>query len=114
MDAGGRLGMTKKAPRDRIQGITLPVHLKSLLEEIEGLESDAYEKMGGTTKASLSDIIEQAVRRYGKWYFSKKGHGPKPVTDKDRREFVDQLAESNLSELNSELTAGTDEDDVDD
>jgi hypothetical protein len=106
--------MTKKAPRDRIQGITLPVHYLALLKEIEGLESDAYEAMGGSTKSSMSDVVEQAVRRYVTWYFSKKGHGSRPTNDKDRREFVQQLAKSNLEELNSELTTGADADDVDD
>jgi hypothetical protein len=114
VDTGGRLGMSKKAPRDRIQGITLPVHLLTLLKEIEGLESDAYLKMGGTTKSSMSDVIEQAVRRYAKWYFSPKGHGSRPVTEKDRHQFTDRLAKANLEELESELTTGEDADDVDD
>jgi hypothetical protein len=57
--------------------------------------------MGGTTKASMSDVMEVALEAYVRWFYKK--HGAKPVTEKDRRDFVKRLAAFNQAELVADL-----------
>lgn len=96
---GGR-GRTK-APRTRLQGLTVSVHLKDALDLVVDLESQAYARMGGTTKASMSDLIEAAVEQYLRDYI--KDHGPLPLTAAERAEYVKRLAEAHQKSLRDDL-----------
>ena len=85
MGAPGRT----KGPRAKRGGISLPVHLWAAIDLLTGMRSNAYSKMGGTTKQSASDEIELAVETYLKEV--QKEHGPWPVTTAERRAYEESL-----------------------
>lgn len=89
------------APREKRGGISLPVHLWQAIDTIVALQTDAYAKMGGETKASTSDELELAVEAYVREFI--KRHGPLPLSEKDKREYVDRLAQANLKSLRDDL-----------
>lgn len=84
-----------------MNGISVPVHLVELLEEIRDLESDAYREMGGETKVSFSDIMTWAVEDYVAAWVAE--HGAPPRDPSARKKFVEQLAKDNLENLRHQL-----------
>lgn len=89
------------APREKRGGISLPVHLWQAIDTIVTLQTDSYAAMGGETKASVSDEVEIAVEAHVRDFI--KTHGPLPVTNKDRADYVARLAKHTATELQAEL-----------
>lgn len=85
MGAPGRT----KGPRSKRGGISLPVHLWNAVELLAELRTEAYEKMGGETKQSLSDEVELAFEVY--LAHVQKLYGPFPVTAPERKAYVETL-----------------------
>ncbi len=89
------------APRKRLNGVQVPVHIDRLLEQIRELENAAYIDMGGESKKSLSDIVSEALELYVSAWIRKYGAVPEDATE--RAKFTKALATSHLRELRSEL-----------
>lgn len=89
------------APREKRGGISLPVHLWKAIDDIVELQTLAYGKMGGETKASVSDELEVAVEAHIRDFMKK--HGQLPLTDKERNHYVERLAESHTKSLRDDL-----------
>lgn len=89
------------APRKRLNGVQVPVHVVDLLEEIRAAENEAYVAMGGESKKSLSEIASEAFELYIAEWVTK--HGAIPREGVARRDFIKKLAASNLEELRAEL-----------
>lgn len=89
------------APRKRLQGVQVPVHVLDLLGEIQRAENDAYVAMGGESKKSLSEIVSEALEAYVEAWLEK--HGVIPKEPAARREFIKKMATTNQAELLAEL-----------
>lgn len=95
-----RLGSMANAPRKRLNGVQVPVHVVDLVEEIQHIENEAYVVMGGESKKSLSDIVSEALNEYvSNWLHD---NGPLPLPS-ERREYVKNLAARNLAKLREQL-----------
>jgi hypothetical protein len=89
------------APRKRLNGVQVPVHIVDLIDEIQGLENEAYVAMGGESKKSLSDIVSEALDEYvASWL---RENGAVPSGPAERREYVKRLAARNLEKLREQL-----------
>lgn len=94
VDVGRQRGT--KGPKDVLNGVRLPVHLKLALDEIVALETDAYKAMGGRTKVSFSDQLAKAVDAFVREFVKK--NGAFPLNPQERDAYVDRLASRNLAE----------------
>lgn len=97
----GRSMAKASAPRKRLQGVQVPVHLVDTLEEIQEAENEAYVVMGGESKKSMSEIVSDALEQYASAWLGK--HGNIPTTTTERRDFIKRLAESHQRELREQL-----------
>ena len=95
---------TRRGPRKRLQGISIPMHLIEEAERLRELETEAYVLMGGDTKVSLSDVLSWALEDYlDAW---KRRNGAPPAADAPKRardEFVERLAKANLASLREQI-----------
>lgn len=81
-----------KSPRAQ-RSVTLPLHVWELLAQIAELQSDAYELMHGTTRYTVSDLVEAGAEMYLQSIIEDVGELPK--TAEARKVFVKRLAEAN-------------------
>jgi hypothetical protein len=102
-DGSGRQRTMNRGPKKRIQGVSIRVDLANYLDQIVELETEAYKQMGGVTKKSLSDVVEEAVEDFVAAYMKK--NGPLPLNDAERRAYVKKLAEKNQAELRQSVLA---------
>lgn len=95
VDMGGR---RRKVPTTTLNGPSLSTHLKEALDEIAEVETDAYALVGGKTKVSFSDQLEEAVDMFVRAYVKSNGafHGLSP---RERTEYVKRRAEALKAEL---------------
>jgi hypothetical protein len=89
------------APRKRLNGVQVPVHVVDVLEEIQELENDAFLVMEGESKKSFSDIVSEALEQYAAAWLKENGAIPQSAAE--RREYVKQLAARNLAKLREDL-----------
>jgi predicted RNase H-like HicB family nuclease len=89
------------APRKRLQGVQVPVHVVEALEAIQKIENEAYVVMGGESKKSISDIVSEALNEYVAAWLQENGEIP--ASPAERREYVKKLAATNLEKLREQL-----------
>lgn len=88
-------------PMQRLNGVSVPVHVLEMLKEIVELENEAYVAMGGQSKGSVSDHLAAALEGYVRDWLHD--NGAVPSNPAERREYVKKLAARNLEKLREQL-----------
>ena len=83
------------------KSISLPVHIWEMLDQIAELQSAAYKEMGGKSKYSVSDLVEDGVTMYLQSLVEEFGDLPEGA--EATRQFVKKLAEANRKSLHEQI-----------
>lgn len=103
---GKRVAPVAKRPRGNFptakkNGVSLPVHIWELMDQLVSLNDEAYKRMGGTTKWWLSDELRVACESHLREF--AREHGPLPQTPEARDAYVTKLVEYNRRRLRDDV-----------
>lgn len=79
------------------KSVSLPTHLWEALDRVSEIQSAAYREMGGKSKYSVSDLVEDGVGMYIAALVEE--FGPLPETAEEHKIFVKKLAAANRKSL---------------